>query len=206
MSRCKPHHWATPAVGDTGLRCGACRRHLDFLVLGEKQRADIAASVARRRGEEAAILFRAAMGAAKDADKDRRDARRATPKAVVRASRIIEATSRDPQPTLTKPPRAPRRYRRRRNYRPPKPAPRYPSMSQPRRRVPARKKAVSKTQKVTVPATQKEALREARQEALRKTLTDARRAARQGERPRSHRRGIAKPGKSFTWFPSRRTR
>lgn len=162
MNKCKPHHWRMPAVGDTGLRCGACGRHLGFLVLGEKQRADIVASVARRRGEGVANLFREAMDAA-------------------------------------------------RRYKPSKPAPRYPGMSQPGRRVRARKKAVRSTQKVTVSATRKEAQREAlrgaRQEAMKKTLADARRAARQGERPQSRRGGIAKPGKSFTtWFSSRRKR
>lgn len=91
---------------------------------------------------------------------------------------------------------------------------RYPGRVSRRGRGGAQKAPVGKTRKgtasqsntETVRELERQALRESRQEAIRKTLADARRAARYEERPRSRRRGIAKPGKSFTMFPSRRER
>ena len=91
---------------------------------------------------------------------------------------------------------------------------RYPGRVNPKRRGGAQKAPVGKTRKGTASQSQAEtvrelerqALRESRQEALRKTLADARRAARYGERPRSGSRGFAEPGRSFTWYPSRRKR
>ena len=65
--RCRPHDWATPAVGDDALTCRACGRVLDLVAeLTPAMRAAITASRCRVLGDHDGEAFAAAMNAALD--------------------------------------------------------------------------------------------------------------------------------------------
>lgn len=60
-TRCRPHHWMMPTVGDPGLTCEVCGRALRFGEITPNMRASIAVAYEARCGEEAGDAFRAAF-------------------------------------------------------------------------------------------------------------------------------------------------
>ncbi len=60
--KCTPHRWAIPSVGNRGLTCERCGRHMDFLHdLHPNTRTAIIASYRRRNGDRAAARFEEAV-------------------------------------------------------------------------------------------------------------------------------------------------
>ena len=65
VTRCRPHQWNLPALGDDGLLCGACGRYFDFYrEMTPNIRAGILVSIERRQGSTSGDTFRDAMNAA----------------------------------------------------------------------------------------------------------------------------------------------
>ena len=65
---CRPHHWRTPAPGDTRLTCAKCGRLLPFMELhSQPVRYGVLRAYSRRCGVKAAREFAEALADAMNA-------------------------------------------------------------------------------------------------------------------------------------------
>ena len=65
MSKCRPHHWRKPKVGDHALACSVCGRELDMVHhITTNISASIVNAISSRLGPAAAADFRSAFSAA----------------------------------------------------------------------------------------------------------------------------------------------
>ena len=64
-TKCSPHDWAVPKIGDDGLTCQTCGRHLDFIeAMTGEMRASIVTARENHYGDAAGEEFRMALDAA----------------------------------------------------------------------------------------------------------------------------------------------
>lgn len=90
-SRCRPHFWRMPEVGDDALACAECDQRLPFDELTPQAWAHVLAGYERRHGPGAAADFKCAFYAAQDAKFPRRRIGKAASGSLLKKERLSVA-------------------------------------------------------------------------------------------------------------------